>query len=578
MAAIRYGSVQLQLVKMNTFAQEAIYTDDGKDYIYTKFTVDAMCLVSSDIYGSNPADVIRSLRAATLAAPRQRLTVWLGPNEGNYLIDSPAPDAAGYPRVLLCDLVGISGYRTVTVRIVFESYQRDCNPSTDGTAYLSHRWSVTHSLDQEWRCTRTIDGTIIARAGAVQSADDLRELCFAAQPRRFRWIGGDFRCSSDGLRLDYTVRDKEELIDFPTNVTTFKGRYTERAEMGSMIFGDIYLDLAAPNSIPKAELFKRGAEIILGRFTLDKAINNANTGGDRLIAFNFMENIHENSIVLQATVIRGGGDAKGDAGQKQIPKIGLPPVNIKFGQGLLGPNGEQGAPYSDPNYLQYPPYGTSGVKAIIQAWSYVVCQPGQKIVPGVGTNDGRDEMPANVTFSLGDFGNEGESDINAEEQAYPYIQAHLETHIGSVMGKAQMPLSSADPSTSDPSTSEIVDLHAPSSYRVINFNYVRLGKKPTLPKVGEASDDKFTFTLGENEVLLDKRINFTAPQLLPNKKDRVYRASGWLLYGNSKHADELRKQLNLGALQNQTDKIDDNVTKPDDWIENIIKQLESQNN
>lgn len=128
MSVCKYNNVYLSLTKINSLAQEDVYSDDGIDYLYTKFDLDVNAVVNMDAKPamSNAAVdtaetlsvYIRRLRQQLLM-PRQLLEVKLGADSAIYnqatigalqnLLIVTAPDAKGGPFPKACNIRQVGG-------------------------------------------------------------------------------------------------------------------------------------------------------------------------------------------------------------------------------------------------------------------------------------------------------------------------------------------------------------------------------------------------------------------------------------------------------------------------------------
>lgn len=135
-------------------------------------------------------------------------------------------DAANGPTPLHCNVVEVKGTKTFLVDWAIESYVNESyrfQSSQSLSALLSHLWTVEEDLDQDFFATRTITGHAIFRSDRLlalgTAPDDYRAWLFHPVQKNFKRNVQQVIPSSDGLRLDYVLVDRENAFNLLSNNT-----------------------------------------------------------------------------------------------------------------------------------------------------------------------------------------------------------------------------------------------------------------------------------------------------------------------------------------------------------------------
>lgn len=232
MSLVQYNSVKLELVKVNTFQQRAVYTDDDVDYLYTHYYLSCRCVFHPEataIFGQDAALSIATLRASLLA-PRKTLTFAVG---GQTILKSPnlagaTVDANNGPHPIACNIIEIHGAKTVIVEFTIETWQRECSTAN---ALMVHRWESSHDYSEDYLCTRTINGMAVLRSDVLQvnnlKADNYRRMLSHPIQNNSHRVHVNVRADSDGVTYHYTIVDQEQPLVIPGNmIVRISGHYT----------------------------------------------------------------------------------------------------------------------------------------------------------------------------------------------------------------------------------------------------------------------------------------------------------------------------------------------------------------
>lgn len=288
MSSITYNGVSLDLVRIHNFNQERIATEDGIDYLYSRFTLRAQCIFSFDLQGANPADWMSQVRMK-LNTERQPLEIKIG---NSYLLKVNAPDHKGGPFPKVLSMSKIAGTRTAWVEWECEAFLHDCQSPPD---VLANRWEMSQSYTADFFATRTTNGRLIARAiGTPPKVDELRALCMPALPAGWKRERMTFAVSSDGLSLGYSIEDREVDRVAPDPATTANARYVEMTEHAAThFFGDIHVDLRGSKGTSRRELITTAAKICAERFDSEQ---------DMVLSTEIAEELFDNRITMSMRV------------------------------------------------------------------------------------------------------------------------------------------------------------------------------------------------------------------------------------------------------------------------------------
>ena len=252
---LTYGCLSFEIERVYRFDNRAIYDESGVDYLYNHVVIGVQAVlhpsatVSNDItrvprvgqgilginqqgFGTTGRETLRDISTIAMQ-PRQLLTVWLG---GMLVLQSPLDkpgtgahfpcDAKGGPKPLSFRVIAVHGPgKTLVCTFEIETFVNQFNSPVSGVTptLLSHRWTMSHDIDELSYTTRTISGTATYRkdylAGhpqyaAEMFADDFRQRIFHAVPNGYKRMSVRVSQSSDGTQLWYTITDQEQTLNF----------------------------------------------------------------------------------------------------------------------------------------------------------------------------------------------------------------------------------------------------------------------------------------------------------------------------------------------------------------------------
>lgn len=533
---IQYGDYKLKFSRVNDFRQEMIFSEDRFDYLYTKYSLSASCLLNLEkdatYFDPEPntlAELIVAIRE--LFASRQKLTLRLSsytdddlidedePQQGfdedaseNWptIIEADYPDETGGPFLSLANYTNFIGGQTVTITIQadFAVYER-CEGKD--SFIRSHRWSQSIDLDESFYQTRVTEGVLVVNSSTgFKPADDLRRFAFPQLPAT-GWTRQlmSFRQSQDGRILRYVIRDKEFREGPPYPLTKFTGRYSETSDYGTIFYKNITLEGRAPREIPKQTILEKLAAVALSRLELTDLAKK-----DTIMEATIEEILEDNTMVMSIRALRGAG---------QILN-GIPLTDGYFGKTIPGNNGvmydfadsslarDQG---NDFLALMFAPWQVDYCTALNPGYSdfYPVAVPPSGRFKWKGLTSGSESTASGTTNPAG---------VTASEVSYdniqnPYLEDNYRCRYETRENRLQLPVArSADEDDENFKRSVVVRTAASQTVRIVEFEYRRVGKWPILP-------EPLNF---EGESILAYDYNPRPPALLPDGQTYVYHVTG----------------------------------------------------
>ena len=565
MSTLRYGTISLELIKTNSFAQEPQYSEDNKDYLYTRFTVDVTCIFNADVFvlGSDPAVTMRSVRQILLA-PRQTLLIKVGTS---ILLESPAPDDNGGPIPLSCNITQISGTQTFIVTYRIQVDITDCNVSGQ-VSILSNRFAQDFTIDADGYSVRITRGKMVVRATTTLNADNFREVVIPPIPKGWRRTRMSFTPTTDGLTLGYSIEDTEVYQTPPSPATTARGHYSESTEKHG-IFTNVEVEctLRGPKNSKKSDLIKRAAAICISRTRLSRG-----TGNDTLMGAAVSEQLFDNEISVRIRVRR-------TTGISQALAVNVLVNSTKLGSELQGVDGIA---------VDVGGRGSALALAVVAAFGNI-CGTGEFIgdIPSAisassfpAGEDGIDPVDIDITPILP--GTDPEWDD--AHKLKPYTDYQIDTSYQTDQMKLQLPVAGpAFDLQGNATASQCVSLAAPIAKRIVKWRAERLGERGrnSGTDVNAPTDDYPDLPLpapASGEVLLHKEQIPEAPRLMPDGFHYLFAVRGTYIYGLTKPRDETKgfisgvqesEELLAGSLPYDSSSLGGHVVPADKWRSGI---------
>jgi len=574
MSNVIYGGFKFPLVKTNRMSQEDVYTEDGMDYLYTKYTLDCQLLVTIESLAVNPSIAtgnldqrIGALRTQILQ-PRQRFIYGLS-DTGAPLLDIGGPDIAGGPFPEAFDIVEVEGANAVIMTFRITAHSSDC--PDDDKEFLSNRFEVTSSYNQDFFATRTTTGKLVMKGDRDPQPDEFRNVVMPLLPKSFRRKSMDFKVSSNGLELGYTIVDEEKFF-LDRASTTADGTYTEEAvKKGVFVWAQIEITLSAPRNFSKGALVIRAVDIAFSRLE----------DFDFLESASITEKLFENAISLRVRarkrpnkIVRGPkglflfgqktGGPIADLSRQVIDN--LPAKKVAFDGGeLLFDDPDFPAEHSADLSIR----NEEIIRAAVAAWREpCVSLPSElEFVPWdeEPPEDDLEDPEPDIQFTVIPADESFPEPLYSESHklitgdgSLMYLDATMEIDYITRENTIQLPIAtSKELSELVTADNVFVDLSRPTMVKRVSWSFERLGGHPEVPAAISRYFVPDTSPPAEAR-LLRKSINPVTPELSADGLSTVYRLSGSYEYGFDRVLKENEKALDAGTLPWDQRSLDNN--------------------
>ena len=299
MSLVTYNNVCLPYPYHTNFQQQSLYVDNT-DWYCTKFDLSLTCLIFSGYVaatdptiaaGTSVADIISIIRPKLLT-PRKTLSVKLN---GSELIParatgSPADvDAQNGPQPQSLTLSAITDTSILcTYRIVAHYWEKhnnnDAPPvNAEGSPILSNRWEENVEIDAHNYTTRRRTGTCILRSDNAHArvVDQMRtSMAVVGVPPGFLRQGANYTVSRDGLRLSYSVTDKEVYQKPPSPAFSADGTYEESvSKFNTLRYGVCNVTLRGSKTTSQTDLINTAIDVAFLKINARRAQLAAQFGG-----------------------------------------------------------------------------------------------------------------------------------------------------------------------------------------------------------------------------------------------------------------------------------------------------------
>jgi hypothetical protein len=339
--------------------------------------------------------------------------------------------------------------------------------------------------------------------------------------------------SSDGLTLDFTIRDQEKYAAAPWQTLLGKGAIDWQGSLtartgntfGFTGYYDFELELIGPKNVAKYDLINLGLVVAQEKCNFMEAVNAINAKGSKLFLDSLLvrESLHENRVNINCT-IRYAGDSL---------IAGLLNLNQDV---LIGkPLGDMGIGYSrDNHFTPKIPSVTAGKSALFLSLLQTPCKPATFPAPAITLQSSPGQTQNfQVTASQGDQASSPATVVTAGGSADNFDSMYFEYLIDSDIhiNTGRLALANGAASSSTESPISIVNLHRPATVRCIRIDATRLNKSPQMPFPGKAFSDAVGI---RHDPIGEPLISASAPQVSSDKRKLLFRVQMDLMYAMSR--------------------------------------------
>lgn len=516
--SLYYNGVTFNDYVKSDYSERNVYTDDGKDYLYTEVTISIGCpLVPSLQSDTHSVTYYKQNLQPILTQPRGNLTYTVNGENVISQIGADVKDGPKPQEVVFEEIKGVGIYLSFTVIthiVVCDS------PSQSPPNVLSNRWTMASDIDTNLLTTRTTSGRLIIKGGANLDIDDFRHFCVPPKPRGFdRKM--HFVVQSDGLAMDYTITDIESHSVVPYPIAKWDASYSE----------------VIPNGNTVRVQFTARAIGVPGSNTADVLTFLVAVAASRIDFRNPDEFITSSSIVEQL----------------DRPEVTLTIQAFSaslFDKGFLTRVGQEVPAVGDSVIETNPGTRANFLTKLFTAAASYSCTSGQSLgnssLASSTSNDDPGEGEGTTSEPTVSYVSElpAENSASDLQREAPYTIWQLDLKYEYDEGKVSLPVMSTQVEQTD-----IISVAARSAVLQVLFVAERLGEFPKLPK--SIVDD-------DNYVLLRKVVQIGNYEKLPDGKTK-YRVDGAYRYGvrDLGKIDSLKLPINPTVIDDQDLNIDD---------------------
>lgn len=214
---VQYGDYIFDYVRLKV-ATENKFEDNNKVLLYTTYTF----TVNGEIIEDTPAafkTAMDQFRAA-MSAPRKKFTV-ISDGKTVYNITASTIDKSQDilfgPNVKNFNINEFTGGLAASYEVTIEATIKGC--TGDVPDILRHTVDEEFTINADGFTRRTTSGQIWVIQQA-RPADNFRKNIVVNIPVNFKRVEQNFKCSDDGIRLDYQIIDEEVYNTLPKNITS----------------------------------------------------------------------------------------------------------------------------------------------------------------------------------------------------------------------------------------------------------------------------------------------------------------------------------------------------------------------
>lgn len=467
-------------------------------------------------------------------------------------------DCDNGPKPRSVSVESIYGGRTMRVSFDIEVCRRLCEDGEDpipphvsageligaGNKIISNRWGISEQRGEDWKLTRTIDGTLRVASKAVLP-HLMRYFVVPTLPRRFKRISQSFATDPTDLVLKYSIQDKQADEAPPPPAIKWSGHFAESGTGANAAkqFSELTIRLEGPPHVNRQDLISAAGHVVKSRIKgLEVKPGENSKNRPIILDTSVVEVIGEPIIEMR---VRVNSTALETTLAARIKNIGSP-LEIDGYHPDVWPVPSAIEPDSLAGlfscYLQEPCSVWHSVPrpAFNKSDPTLDGEEPPKDDPSDEDGDGAvngDDTTARTArlaadpepvYYVSDAPFESDSKSIAASQftdePYTYIRINSRYEIDS--GRVQLPFAQSQTDQAGDPTCEIVRIHAGLCRRVFTMEATRRDKPPVMPE----PLDEVTDPNGIKEYIDSHDHNFFAPEFGADGISRKFRASATYVY------------------------------------------------
>lgn len=563
-----YNGVKLYNVSTKLWQETVYYDQSNTDPIGVRYSLQFDALVHIQGLGEGSqftapsytsdnrqhADATTALRAMVtqLQQPRKRLQVLFGDQAAINIVPHSGPDT--YPQIEDIEngpkpqnvqLFHIAGDQCYRIRFGITASTNNCLDRGRVSLAVNNRWTVQEAMDENFAIQRTITGSVRLTGSprADNSIDPLaaRDLAFPTLEDGFRRQSVSYTSSIDGLSLNYQIVDRQSRYAAPWPATRISGTHSEQTMDGYRFVSSATCRLTGPPHCAVPDLIARAIQFTQFRINWNRRLNVDSENTTRILDAYVREDIGDVPTVEagvrveqiytdQASILAKVKNNKW--GQLELPALGAAGtpqeegantasyrVNWHHAPSVYGYNEWLGARN---------PTSSSFLRCVLQGQ----CGSPAELPSGQRREVKQyDSEPIRESSETQINEQSSSSELDNPDAASTWTDEHLDAmylavkHNNKYLWRqplAQLPV--AGNVSPGRSSASVVKLSAPTSARVVEIDYERLGKPPEVPpwdshKIGAAN-------LTPASLVLEP----LPPRLAADGENHVYRVTATYTY------------------------------------------------
>lgn len=413
----------------------------------------------------------------------------IGQNTGSPVTaDRSGYDLNNGPKCLSVSLHQITGNTIFHVRVRFEVCKLECDRNGqalhNNNGVLSNRWSVADDIDENFMTTRRFQG-VLRVTTANLNAHEFRTLVVPPLQPGFYRKSMTFNVSEDGLKLAYSVIDRETVWSAPKPATKWHLNHKETSGGATgMTIGEATCELSGDrNTDDQRVLIKTAIAIVMSKLYFAGG-NNAHIPEEMTVVTEYGNDAHKVSVYMRVSRVLMLHNFMGM-------------MHETLGTGVLA---------SDPNIAASPAAGynpnlsrgsrpgdkieVSGPITIATAWRAYLQSPCDEDHAIELARDAKPETPkpADTAYTLkispaSSIPDTPAGYISAEHQQFPYTYWEMQSLYDADQNNVALPIARSGQYLPQEATQAIVSLAPPTWKRIVRVSGTRVGKEPDLPKI-----------------------------------------------------------------------------------------------